>query len=44
MAEQDLIIMGPAAKDYLFEQRQNAKPELQRAIDRIWKRIVTAGP
>lgn len=40
MAEQDLLIMGAAAKDYLNEQRARAAPELQRAIDRMWQRIV----
>ena len=40
MAEQDLLIMGSNAKDYLDEQRAKASPELQAAIDRVWKRIV----
>jgi hypothetical protein len=40
IAEEDLLIMGPAAKDYLNEQRAKASPELQRAIDRIWRRIL----
>lgn len=40
MAEQDLLIMGAAAKDYLDEQRAKAAPGLQRAIDRMWQRIV----
>jgi hypothetical protein len=39
MAEQDLLIMGTAAKDYLAEQRAKASPELQKAIDRLWERI-----
>jgi len=39
MAEQDLLIMGKAARDYLLEQRAKAKPELQKAIDQLWKRI-----
>jgi hypothetical protein len=39
MAEQDLLIMGTAARDYLDEQRAKASPELQRAIDRLWQRI-----
>jgi len=39
MAEQDLLIMGRAAKPYLDEQRAKAAPELQKAIDRIWERI-----
>jgi hypothetical protein len=40
MAEQDLLCMGRAAKSYLDEQRAKAGPELQKAIDRIWQRIV----
>jgi hypothetical protein len=39
MAEDALLYMGPAAKDYLDEQRARATPELQAAIDRIWLRI-----
>jgi hypothetical protein len=39
MAEQDLLIMGTMAKDYLAEQRAKASPELQKAIDRLWERI-----
>jgi hypothetical protein len=39
MAEQDLLIMGRAAKPYLDEQRAKAPPELRRAIDRLWQRI-----
>jgi hypothetical protein len=40
MAEQDLLIMGRAAKPYLDEQRSRAAPDLQRAIDRLWERIL----
>ncbi len=40
MAEQDLLIMGRAARPYLDEQRVKASPELRRAIDRIWQRIL----
>jgi hypothetical protein len=40
MAEQALLVMGKAAKDYLTEQRTKADPELQHAIDRIWQRIL----
>ncbi len=40
ICEQDLLIMGKAAKDYLAEQRAKARPELQRAIDRLWQRIL----
>jgi hypothetical protein len=42
IAEQDLLIMGTAAKPYLDEQRAKASPELQRAIDVLWQRIVAA--
>jgi hypothetical protein len=40
MAENDLLYLGDLVKDYLDEQRAKASPELQRAIDRIWQRIV----
>jgi hypothetical protein len=40
IVEQDLLIMGRSAKDYLDEQRAKADPELKKAIDRIWQRIV----
>jgi len=40
MAEQDLLIMGSAARFYLDAQRATAVPELQRAIDAIWQRIL----
>ena len=43
MAEQDLLIMGLAARDYIMEQRAQAGPELRQAIDRLWQRIVEAG-
>ncbi len=39
MAEQDLLIMGRAAKGYLDEQRARANPRLREAIDRLWRRI-----
>jgi hypothetical protein len=42
MAEQDLLLMGTAVKPYLDEQRARATPQLQKAIDRIWQRIVAA--
>jgi hypothetical protein len=44
MAEQDLRIMGNAAKPYLDEQRAKATPELRRAIDRLWRQIEREGP
>jgi hypothetical protein len=40
MAEQCILVMGSAAREYLSEQRAKASPELQQAIDRIWRRIV----
>jgi hypothetical protein len=43
MAEQDLLVMGKAAKPYLDQRRALASPELQKAIDRIWQRIVAEG-
>jgi hypothetical protein len=43
MAEKDILVMGRAAKEYLEEQRAKASPELKRAIDRIWQRIVEEG-
>lgn len=41
MAEQALLVMGRAAQGYLAEQRAKASPELRRAIDQIWQRILT---
>jgi len=43
MVEQDLLIMGLAAKEYLDEQRAQAGPELRQAIDRLWQRIQKNG-
>jgi hypothetical protein len=43
MAEQDILVMGQAAKEYLDEQRAKVSPELKQAIDRIWQRIVDEG-
>jgi hypothetical protein len=40
MAEKDILVMGSAAKGYLDEQRAKASPELRRAIDRVWRRIL----
>jgi hypothetical protein len=40
IVEQDLFIMGRAAKYYLDEQRAKANPDLQKAIDRMWQRIL----
>jgi hypothetical protein len=43
MAAQDILVMGSLAKEYLDEQRTKAKPQLQKAIDRIWKKIQEEG-
>ena len=40
MAEQAILVIGKAAEEYLDEQRAKASPELQRAIDQIWQRIL----
>ena len=40
MAEQDLLYMGRAAHEYLMQQRAQAAPDLQQAIDRLWQRIL----
>jgi len=40
MAEQDLLVMGRAAKPYLDQIRAASRPKLQQAIDRIWQRIL----
>ena len=40
MAEQDLLLMGTAARDYLTAQRAKSSPELQQAIDAIWQKIL----
>ena len=40
MAEQAILVIGKAAKEYLDEQRATASPELQRAIDRVWQQIL----
>jgi hypothetical protein len=44
MAEQDLLIMGRAARYYLDEQRAIAGSDLRRAIDQMWDRIVADDP
>jgi hypothetical protein len=43
MAEQDVLVMGRAAKPYLDRVRATARPKLQQAIDRIWQRILDEG-
>jgi hypothetical protein len=47
MAEEAILVMGKGAKAYLGEQRARdeqrarARPELQEAINRIWRRILS---
>jgi hypothetical protein len=43
IAEQDLLIMGMAARDYIMEQRDRATPNLREAIDRVWGQIQKNG-
>jgi hypothetical protein len=43
ICEQDLLIMGLSARDYLMEQRALATPELRDAIDRLWQQIQKNG-
>ncbi len=43
MAEDSILVMGSAAKQYLDERRAQASPELRHAIDKIWQRIVADG-
>ena len=43
MAEQDLLVMGHAAKPYLDQVRARVRPKLREAIDRIWERILNEG-
>jgi hypothetical protein len=43
MAQRDLVVMGSAALGYLLEQRAQASPDLQQAIDAVWDQIVAQG-
>jgi hypothetical protein len=43
MARQDVLVMGRAAKPYFDKVPATARPKLQRAIDRIWQRILDEG-
>jgi hypothetical protein len=43
MAEQAILVMGKACKEYLDEQKAKAKPELKKEIERVWKRICDEG-
>jgi len=40
ICEQDLLIMGSAAREYIMEQRAKATPQLQKEIDRVWQLIL----
>jgi hypothetical protein len=39
IVEQDLLVLGRYAYDYLLDQRARANEQLRREIDRIWQRI-----
>jgi hypothetical protein len=43
IAEQDLLVMGQSAREYLREQRARASKELRREIDRVWRQIEAEG-
>lgn len=43
IAEDSLRVLGSAAKPYLDEQRAKASPELRKAIDRVWAKILSEG-
>jgi hypothetical protein len=43
ICEQDLLIMGLSAREYLMEQRDRATPELLIEIDRLWRQILKNG-
>jgi hypothetical protein len=43
MAQRDILVMGPIARDYLLDQRAQASGELQDAIDSIWTQIQQEG-
>jgi len=43
IAEQDLLVLGRLAREYLLEQRAKAGPQLRREIDRIWRQIEDEG-
>lgn len=40
MAQQDLLVMGSAARDYLREQHAKASPQLRLAIEAVWQAIL----
>jgi len=39
--ERQLRAMGTTAREHLLEQRAKGPPEVQRAIDRVWREIAT---
>lgn len=39
-AEEDILLMGETARDYLDERRERAGAALRREIDRLWRRIL----
>jgi hypothetical protein len=43
ICEQDILVMGRAAYEYLMEQRALANRPLRRAIDQLWQKIVEEG-
>lgn len=43
IAEEDLLIMGVAARGYILEQRSLAAPDLREAIDRVGRQIEENG-
>ena len=43
ICEDDLLIMGLPARDYLMRQRAAASSELRREIDRVWRQIQANG-
>ncbi len=40
MAETEILLMGRRCEPYIREQREKAGPELRKAIDRIWRRVL----
>jgi hypothetical protein len=43
IAEQDLLVLGRLAKDYMMKQRTKANVDLRREIDRVWRQIEAEG-
>jgi len=44
MAEQQLLLMGRRAEDYVRDRRAKADADLRKEIDRVWQRVVAADP